>query len=398
MDAEYVIPSVDRVEIDGVAQSLKDLEDSYEIPIGVFLTAVVMTGSSDLHIVPKHPISVRKDGVMEVLKLMGEDGKALPPLYFSPIKIDVLLESILTERERDILHAEWEYDFAIDHMVDSGEYVRFRANYYYVDGHSLAATFRIIPSDIKSLDDLRCPAVFKEIIKKEKGLILVTGPTGSGKSTTLAAMINEINETEKKHIITIEHPVEFKHPHKKCVFSYRGVGEDTRSFSAALRGAMREDPDIILIGEMRDKETIQAAITAAETGHLVLATLHTNSVAQTVSRIIDTFEGSEQAQVRSMLSVTLHSIISQSLLPRIGGGRVAIYEVLISNPAVSNLIREDKLHQLYSQMQLNQQQTCMQTQTQALMAEYKRGTITKEAALRFSTRIDELAAKISGSL
>ena len=221
-------------------------------------------------------------------------------------------------------------------------------------------------------------------------MILVTGPTGSGKSTTLAAMLNEINETERKHIITVEDPVEFVHTNKRSLFSHRNIGTDTQSYARALKFSLREDPDIILVGELRDRETISIAITAAETGHLVFGTLHTNSAIQSLNRIIDSFDGGEQLQVRNMLSVSLTSIISQSLLPRIGKGRIAIHEILINNNAIANLIRENKVHQIYSQMQLNQQNTGMVTQTQAMVKALRSNLITKENALRYSTNLQEL--------
>ncbi len=258
----------------------------------------------------------------------------------------------------------------------------------------LAAAFRIIPIVIPTLDELSCPSIFKDITKREKGLVLITGPTGSGKSTTLAAMLNEINRTEHRHIITIEDPVEFVHENQRSLFSHRNVGEDTKSFANALKFSLREDPDVILVGEMRDRETISTAITAAETGHLVFGTLHTNSAVQTVNRIVDSFEGPEQVQVRNMLATSLYSVISQSLLPKNGGGRVAVHEILINNSAISNLIRENKLHQIYSQMQLNQQKTGMSTQTQAMIKFLRANNISKEDAIRFSTQPQELINSI----
>jgi twitching motility protein PilT len=254
----------------------------------------------------------------------------------------------------------------------------------------MAAAFRTIPIDVPSLDDLGSPEVYKKLVKREKGLILVTGPTGSGKSTTLAAMLNEINMTEQKHVVTVEDPVEFIHQNKKSVFSHRGVGEDTNSFAIALKYAMRQDPDIILIGEMRDKETIEAALTAAETGHLVFGTLHTSSAAGTINRIIDVFNGDEQPQIRAMLASSLVAVIAQALLPKMGGGRVAASEILITNHAISNLIREDKVHQIYSQMQLGQGDTGMQTQTQALQKFLREGKISKDVALQFANKPKEL--------
>jgi twitching motility protein PilT len=254
----------------------------------------------------------------------------------------------------------------------------------------VACAFRIIPTIIPSLDDLNAKKIFKELIKREKGLILVTGPTGSGKSTTLAAMLNEINLNEARHVITVEDPVEFVHTNKKCLFSQRNVGTDTQSFSTALKYALRQDPDVILIGEMRDRETISAALTAAETGHLVFGTLHTNSAPGTINRIIDVFSGEEQPQVRAQLSTSLIAVISQALLPKIGGGRIAAQEVMITNPAIANLIREDKVHQMYSQMQLNQQGTGMTTQTQEIVDYLRKKIISKDIAMQYSNKPDEL--------
>jgi twitching motility protein PilT len=254
----------------------------------------------------------------------------------------------------------------------------------------MAGVFRIIPSRPLSLDELNAPAVFKKLIRREKGLILVTGPTGSGKSTTLAAMLNEINENFQKHILTIEDPIEFVHQHKKSLFSQREVGRDTKSFLNALKSALREDPDVILIGEMRDKETIGAAITAAETGHLVFGTLHTNSAAQTINRIVNVFPAEEQEQIRTQLSMALAAVIAQVLLPKIGGGRIAAHEIMINNPAISNLIRENKIQQIYSQMQLNQSVTGMQTLNQVLAEYVRKGLIDKETAMAYTTKPEEL--------
>ena len=262
---------------------------------------------------------------------------------------------------------------------------RFRANYYRTI-YGIGCAFRMIPIDIPTLDEYGNPPIFKELIKREKGLILVTGPTGSGKSTTLASMLNEINLTERRHIITVEDPVEFVHKNNKSLFSQRDVGSNTASFAAALKYALRQDPDIILIGEMRDAETIGAALTAAETGHLVFGTLHTNSAPGTINRIIDVFSGQEQAQVRAQLASSLIAVVSQTLIPKIGGGKVATQEILITNPAVANQIREDKVHQIYSQMQLNQNETFMTTQTQELINLLKENIITKENAIKNSNR------------
>ncbi len=348
---------------------------SQTLDIRKLLKSVVAYKASDLHLVSRAEPQIRIDGRLVALNLPILDGKMIEGMAYS----------ILTEKQKKLFEEENEIDFAIV-LPDIG---RFRANYYKTMG-DIACAFRIIPIEIPSLDQLNAKKIFKKLIKREKGLILVTGPTGSGKSTTLAAMLNEINETEQRHIITVEDPVEFVHSNKKCLFSHRNVGTDTASFSNALKYAMREDPDVILIGEMRDKETIEAAMTAAETGHLVFGTLHTNSSAQTINRIIDVFTGDEQPQVRAQLSTSIVAIISQALLPRIGGGRVAAQEILITNPAVANLIREDKVHQIYSQMQLNQLETGMVTQTQELLELVKKKVVSKAHAVQFSNRPEEL--------
>ncbi len=346
------------------------------------LQSVVVHGASDLHLVSRSEPQIRLDGVLKPVnlpKLTGED-------------IEEMCYSLITERQKQHFEELGELDFALE-LPKIG---RFRANYYRTLG-DMAAAFRIIPIEVPSLDKLGAPLVFKQLIKREKGLILVTGPTGSGKSTTLAALLNEINETEQKHIITVEDPVEFIHQNKKSVFSHRGVGEDTRSFATALKYALRQDPDIILIGEMRDKETIEAALTAAETGHLVFGTLHTSSAPGTINRIIDVFTGDEQPQIRAMISTSLVAVISQALLPKIGGGRVAAHEILVTNHAIANLIREDKVHQIYSQMQLGQGDTGMQTQTQALLKYVKEGKVSKNVALQFSNKPDELSKALGGT-
>jgi len=349
------------------------------IDIKKLLQSVVAYGASDLHLVSRSEPQIRIDGKLRAVNLpvlTGED-------------IEEMTYSLLTEKQKKQFEENLELDFAL-FLPGIG---RFRANYYRTLG-DIAAAFRIIPTQIPNLDDLNAPKIYKEIVKREKGLILVTGPTGSGKSTTLAAMLNEINITEHKHIVTVEDPVEFIHQNKKSVFSHREVGGDTRSFASALKYAMRQDPDIILIGEMRDKETIEAALTAAETGHLVFGTLHTNSAPGTINRIIDVFSGDEQGQIRAMISTSLVAVISQMLLPKHGGGRVAVPEIMITNHAIANLIREDKIHQIYSQMQLGQGNTGMQTQTQVLEKLVKSGVITKDVAMQYANKPDELKLKI----
>jgi len=340
------------------------------------LQSVMAHGASDLHLVSRTEPQIRLDGALKAVnlpELTGDD-------------IEEMCYSLITEKQKKHFEEHGELDFAL-FLPNIG---RFRANYYRTLG-DLAAAFRTIPIDVPSLDDLGAPQAYKKLIKREKGLILVTGPTGSGKSTTLAAMLNEINMSESKHIVTVEDPVEFIHQNKKCVFSHRGVGEDTKSFATALKYAMRQDPDIILIGEMRDKETIEAALTAAETGHLVFGTLHTSSAPGTINRIIDVFTGDEQPQIRAMISSSLVAVIAQALLPKLGGGRVAASEILITNHAISNLIREDKVHQIYSQMQLGQDNSGMQTQTQALLKFVRDGKISRESAKQYANRPDEIA-------
>ena len=344
--------------------------------IKTLLKTVVSDKASDLHLVSRSEPQIRVDGALKPIDFGVLSGKDIENLCFA----------LITDEQKSELENNKELDFAIE-LPDIG---RFRGNYYYTMNGDLAAAFRIIPINIPSLDELNAPQIFKHIIKREKGLILVTGPTGSGKSTTLAAMLNEINLNYRKHIITIEDPVEFVHNNKKALFSHRNIGTDATSYSRALKSAVREDPDIILVGEMRDRETISTAITAAETGHLVFGTLHTNSAIQTINRIVDSFDGSEQLQVRNMLSVSLTAVVSQSLIPKIGGGRCAVHEILINNMAISNLIRENKVHQIYSQMQLNQQSTGMVTQTQALVKAIRSNLVAKDTALRYSTNLQEL--------
>ncbi|QFR49455.1 type IV pilus twitching motility protein PilT [Sulfurimonas lithotrophica] len=345
------------------------------IDVRKLLKSTLALGSSDLHLVVGSEPQIRIDKELKPLKLPKLTSKEL----------DNMANSLIKEKQKKEFEENNELDFSFE-IENVG---RFRANYYKTIGGT-ACAFRMIPIEIPTLDDFDSPPVFKELVKREKGLILVTGPTGSGKSTTLASMLNEINMTERKHIITVEDPVEFVHKNNKSLFSQRDVGSSTKSFAAALKYALRQDPDIILIGEMRDAETIGAALTAAETGHLVFGTLHTNSAAGTVNRIIDVFDSEQQSQIRAQLASSLVAVISQSLIPRVGGGKVATQEIMITNPAISNLIREDKVHQLYSQMQLNQAETSMKTQTQEIMELLHKKIITKENAIKNSNRPEEL--------
>lgn len=350
-----------------------------ELDIRTLLKTVVENKASDLHLVAGSEPQVRLDGRLVQLDLPQMDGNTIERLCYT----------LLTEKQKALFEETNDLDFA----VEIPELGRFRGNYYKTLGE-MAAAFRIIPLEIPTLEMLSAPQIYKDLIKREKGLILITGPTGSGKTTTLGAMLHEINTNERKHILCIEDPVEFVHKNKKALFSYRTVGEDTASFARALKAALREDPDIIFVGELRDKETIRAALTAAETGHLVFGTLHTNSSAGTINRLIDVFDGDEQPQIRSQMSVSLVAAISQILLPKVGGGRVAAAEILINSPAIGNLIRENKVHQIVSQMMIGQGRTGMQTQNQVLQKLVKDGMVTKENALQYSYDPEELKSKI----
>ena len=357
-------------------------EKSVQLDIRKLLKSVVAYKASDLHLVARVEPQIRIDGRLKKLNLPVLDGTMIEDMAYS----------LLTEKQKKEFEEHNELDFAVL-LPGIG---RFRANYYKTMG-AIACAFRIIPIDIPSLDDLKAKPIFKEVIKREKGIILVTGPTGSGKSTTLAAMINEINETEARHILTAEDPVEFVHQNKKCLISHREVGDDTRSFYSALKYAMRQDPDVILVGEMRDRETIGAALSAAETGHLVMGTLHTNSAPGTINRIIDVFSGEEQPQIRAQLSTSIVCVVAQALLPKIGGGRVAAQELMINTPAIANLIREDKVHQIYSQMQLNQAATGMVTQTQELFSYVQKKMITRADAMQYANKPDELLKQLEAA-
>ncbi|MBN2722351.1 MAG: type IV pilus twitching motility protein PilT [Campylobacterales bacterium] len=353
---------------------------NYEIDIKTLLKALIACGSSDLHLVVGYEPLIRIDGELKALDVMELDADTVQKLCYS----------IITGKQKKVFEESGELDFAID-IKDVG---RFRVNYCRSFGN-IAAAFRVVPSYVPSLDELGAPTIYKELVKRGKGLILVTGPTGSGKSTTLAAMLNEINTTESKHIITIEDPIEFVHGRKKSVFTFREVGSDTVSFATALKYSLRQDPDVILIGEMRDKETISAALTAAETGHMVFATLHTNSAPGTINRIIDVFSGDEQDQIRAQLAISLVAVISQVLVPKIDGGRLAISEIMINNNAIANLIRTDKVHQIYSQMELNYATTGMQTQIREMAKYYQNKMITMQNALKHSNNPIEFMQQIS---
>ncbi len=320
-------------------------------------------GASDLHLSAGEP---------PLLRVHGDLVRIEHPAV-TPEQVTELVNSIMSDAQRATFEAEHEVDFACE-LEGKG---RFRVNVF-VHSRGPGAVLRTIPTKIPALDTLHMPPVLKELCTRERGLVLVTGPTGSGKSTTLAAMVDVINQTWDAHILTIEDPIEFVHPPKRCLVNQREVGPHTNSFSNALRSALREDPDVILIGEMRDLETISLALTAAETGHLVFGTLHTSSAPKTIDRIIDVFPAGQQGQIRTMLSESLEAVVAQSLLKKKGGGRVAACEVLIGTPAVRNLIREGKLHQITSMMQTGQR-LGMQTLDMGLADLVKRGLIEPTA-------------------
>ena len=340
------------------------------------LKAMIEKGASDLHITTGTAPQLRIDGKLHPLRM--------PPL--SPPETKQLCYSVLTDSQKHQFEEKNELDLSFSVQKLS----RFRGNVFVQRGN-VAGAFRAIPFKIKTFEELNLPKIVAELAEKPRGLILVTGPTGSGKSTTLATMIDKINNERNDHIVTIEDPIEYLHHHKGCVVNQREVGSDTQGFKNALKYILRQDPDVVLIGELRDLETIEAALTVAETGHLAFATLHTNSCVQTINRIVDVFPPYQQAQVRAQLSFVLEGVLCQSLLPRANGpGRVMSLEVMVPNAAIRNLIREDKIHQIYSQMQIGQEKFGMQTMNQSLASLHQRRMISMEDALGRSSDVDEL--------
>lgn len=332
--------------------------------IAELLAFGVKNGASDLHLSSGVPPMIRVDGEMRRINVPPLDHKTVHGLIYD----------IMNDKQRKDYEEFLETDFSFE----IPGLARFRVNAFN-HNRGCGSVFRTIPTNILNFEELGCPPIFKEISDNARGLVLVTGPTGSGKSTTLAAMVNYKNETEFGHILTIEDPIEFVHESKKCLVNQREVHRDTLGFSQALRSALREDPDIILVGELRDPETIGLALTAAETGHLVFGTLHTSSAAKTIDRIIDVFPAGEKEMVRSMLSESLRAVISQTLLKKIGGGRVAAHEIMIATPAIRNLIRENKIPQMYSAIQTGQSNG-MQTLDQCLQHLIGKGLIGKTDA------------------
>ncbi|ANG61248.1 twitching motility protein PilT [Marinobacterium aestuarii] len=328
------------------------------------LSFAVQQGASDLHITAGMPPVIRVDGDVRRIKLPALDSKAVQSLIY-----DIM---------NDKVRKEYEDNFEVDFSIEVPSLARFRVNAFN-QNRGAAAVFRTIPSRVLTLEDLGMGKVFQDMASQPRGLVLVTGPTGSGKSTTLAAMVDYINDQRTDHILTIEDPIEFVHESKKCLINQREVHRDTKSFSNALRSALREDPDVILVGEMRDLETIRLALTAAETGHLVFGTLHTTSAAKTIDRVIDVFPAAEKSMVRSMLSESLQGVISQTLLKKTNGGRVAAHEIMIGTPAIRNLIREDKVAQMYSSIQTGAAYG-MKTLDQALLELLKKGLISRDLA------------------
>lgn len=345
------------------------------------LDILVERNGSDVHLIVGLPPILRVDGDLIPVPGVGEVG---------PEEMNLLLDPLMSEEQKQLFAQNKEWDFAYQH----GDKGRFRINVYMAKGKK-AAALRLIPARIKTIEELNLPKVFEKMAERKQGLILVTGPTGEGKSTSLAALIDRINTQRNEHILTIEDPIEFVYEPKKSIVSQREINQDTKDWAIALRSALREDPDVVLVGEMRDYETIAAAITVAETGHLVLGTLHTASAAQTIDRIIDVFPAHQQAQIRQQLAATLEAVISQRLMKKVGGGRIAAFEVMMTNPAVKNLIREGKTYQIDNVIQTTGAEGNMLIET-CLADLVRKNLVSKEDALRTAFRPDQMQRFLGG--
>jgi twitching motility protein PilT len=344
------------------------------------LKSTVDLQGSDLHLAINTPPQIRVHGKLQRL--------ALPDL--TPSETKQLAYSVMTDAQKKRFEETLELDFSFGIRG----LARFRSNVFNQRG-AVGAVYRLIPEQIKSFQELFLPQVLANLSERPRGLVLVTGPTGSGKSTTLAAMLDKINAERNEHILTIEDPIEYIHQHKGCLVNQREIHSDTHGFAEALRAALREDPDIVLIGELRDLETTESALRIAETGHLTFGTLHTNSAAQTINRVIDMFPAHQQSQIRTQLSLVLEGIVCQALLPKVGGGRVVALEILVPTPAIRNLIREDKIHQIYSSMQAGQEKLGTQTFNQSLASLYLSRQVTLDSAMAASSLKEELDQMIS---
>src|SRR5580698_9653103 len=350
-----------------------------QLNLQALLKTMLEKNASDLHVTAGSPPRLRIDG--DLVRLQTD--------ALTPVDTKTLCYSVMNDAQK----LRFEEDLEIDFSFGIRNMARFRANVY-MQQACVAGAFRIVPYTVIPLEEIGLPTVVSDLCERPRGLVLVTGPTGSGKSTTLASMIDRINQRRRGHIVTIEDPIEFQHTHRGCLVNQREIGRDSVSFKNALKYILRQDPDVVLIGEMRDLETFEAALSIAETGHLAFATLHTNSAVQAINRIIDVFPSHQQSQIRAVLSFVLEGVISQTLIPKASGGRALAAEVMIPNPAIRNLIREDKLHQVYSQMQIGQTKFGMQTMNQALCDLFMKKTISAEEALGHSSEVDELKTMI----
>lgn len=377
--AQPVQPEVDAAS--QVHEMQVTTQGSTKLAIEPFLEEVIRRDASDLHVQVGLPPMVRVDGALAPIR-----GQAV----LSAENIDDILFGLLDDEQKEVYLKDKEIDFSFAY----GELGRFRVNAFHEKGNP-AVAFRLIPNKIRTVEDLQLPPIMNKLTEFPRGLVLVTGPTGSGKSTTLAAMLDKVNRERAMHIITIEDPIEYQHHHKKSIVVQREVHFDTRSFSSALRSSLREDPDVVLIGEMRDLETISTAITVAETGHLVFATLHTNSAAQSIDRMVDVFPPHQQQQIRIQLASVLQGIVAQRLIPMVGGGRMAVAEILVVTPAVRNIIREGKTHQLDAVIQTGAEYG-MQSMDATLARNIHEGKITYEEAKNYAVNLEELDRLMRG--